>query len=298
MKKILMACGVAAALIGAATSCSNSSSTGADGFSDSLSLTFGEVNGLRLASDYNQLPASEKTNLKRDDILRGIKQVVMTDTTQQGYLSGLNIGLQLAGQLMRYEEAGIKIDRAKLYEAYAKAFSADSVSAEQLREAQMTMQTLSQQAQERMMKFYEEQQKAEEEAAMNGEDAKANGEAGEAYIKAQMEKDPSIKKSESGVAYKVVAEGTGEPVGKNGAAVVNYKGSLIDGTVFDQNDGIQFSPGNVVPGFGEMLAQMKKGSHYIILIPGSLAYGGKGVPQAGIGPNATLIFDLEVTEVK
>lgn len=297
MKKILMACGVAAVLLGAA-SCSNGSSKGADAFTDSLSTTFGELNGLRLASDYNNIPEDQKATLKRDDILRGLKEVIMTDTTQQGYLSGLNIGLQLVGQLMRYEESGIHIDRAKVYEAYAKAFAMDSVPADALREAQMTMQVLSQQAQERMMKFYEEQQKAQEEAAMNSPEAQENGKAGEEYVKAQMAADPSIKKTQSGVAYKVIAEGDGEAVGDNGQAVVNYKGSLIDGTVFDQNDGITFSPKNVVPGFGEMLAQMKAGSHYVIMIPGNLAYGANGVPQAGIGPNATLIFDLEVNEVK
>ncbi|MDE5749643.1 MAG: FKBP-type peptidyl-prolyl cis-trans isomerase, partial [Duncaniella sp.] len=109
---------------------------------------------------------------------------------------------------------------------------------------------------------------------------------------------PSINMTPSCVDYNVIAEGDVEAVGDNGQAVVNYKGSLIDGTVFDQNDGITFSPKNVVPGFGEMLAQMKAGSHYVIMIPGNLAYGANGVPQAGIGPNATLIFDLEVTEVK
>ena len=72
----------------------------------------------------NTLPEEQKASLKKDDILRGFKQVIMTDTTQQGYLTGLSFGLQLAGQLYRYEQAGIKIDRSKLYDAYAKAFSA------------------------------------------------------------------------------------------------------------------------------------------------------------------------------
>lgn len=301
MKKIVLACGVAAAILGVTSSCSKTSSTGGDSaFGDSLSTYLGYSQGYRLSSDYNtQLGDEEKAKMKKDDILRGIKQVVMTDSTQQGYLTGLSFGLQLAGQLMRYEQSGIEVNRAKVYEAYAKAFMTDSVNMEELRESQMVFQQLDQQAQQKMMEYYEEQEAAEQEAKMNSPEAKKNGEVGAAYIKEAKEKDPSIVVTESGLAYKVITEGAGEPVGQNGQATVKYKGQLVDGTVFDSNDkGVKFSPRNVVPGFGEGLSMMKKGSHYLLMIPGELAYGADGAPQAGIGPNATLIFDVEVTDVE
>ena len=115
MKKIVLACGVAAAILGVTSSCSKTSSTGGDSaFGDSLSTYLGYSQGYRLSSDYNtQLGDEEKAKMKKDDILRGIKQVVMTDSTQQGYLTGLSFGLQLAGQLMRYEQSGIEVNRAK-----------------------------------------------------------------------------------------------------------------------------------------------------------------------------------------
>ena len=146
MKKILAACGVAAALLGA-TSCGNSgSSASADkGFADSLSNYLGMTQGMRISADYATIPQEQKDALKKDDILRGFKQVIMTDTTQQGYLTGLSFGLQLAGQLYRYEQAGIPVDRAKVYEAYAKAFKTDSVSMDEMRDAQATFQMLAQQ---------------------------------------------------------------------------------------------------------------------------------------------------------
>ncbi|MDE5673674.1 MAG: hypothetical protein K2I02_10070, partial [Duncaniella sp.] len=99
MKKLIMACGVAAVLLGA-SSCGNSSSSNANkGFGDSLSVAMGEAQGCRLASEYLTLPEDQKANLKKEDILRGLKQVIMTDTTQQGYLTGISFGLQLVGQL-------------------------------------------------------------------------------------------------------------------------------------------------------------------------------------------------------
>ncbi|MDE6066765.1 MAG: FKBP-type peptidyl-prolyl cis-trans isomerase [Duncaniella sp.] len=298
MKKILAICGVTAALLGA-TSCNNGGSSSADkGFADSLSTYLGMTQGMRLASDYNSIPEEQKEALKKDDILRGFKQVIMTDTTQQGYLTGLSFGLQLAGQLYRYEQAGISVDREKVYEAYAKAFNSDSISVEDMREAQTTFQMLAQEAQQKIMEYYQAQEEAAKAAKENSPEAKENKAKGAAYIQEAIKNDPSIKTTESGLAYKVVNEGTGEPVGKTGSAVVKYKGQLIDGTVFDSNDeGASLSPRGTVPGFAEGLAMMNKGAKYVLYIPGELAYGVDGQPQAGIGPNSTLVFEVEAVEV-
>lgn len=299
MKKLIMACGVAAVLLGV-SSCGNSSSSNNanKGFGDSLSVAIGEAQGMRLASEYMTLPEDQKANLKKEDILRGIKQVIMTDTTQQGYLTGINFGLQLVGQLFRYEAAGVPVDRAKLYEAYAKAFSADTVNSDALREAQTQFQMLSEQAQQKMMEYYQQKEEEARQAKENSPEAKENTAAGEAYLKDQMAKDPEIKVLPSGLAYKVIKEGTGEAVGQNGSAKVKYTGKLIDGKVFDSNsDGVVMNPKRVVPGFGEGLSMMKDGSQYVLYIPGKLAYGVDGNEQAGIAPNAMLVFEVETSEI-
>lgn len=298
MKKILAVCGIAATLLASSCSKSGSSDAADQGFADSLSTYLGMTQGMRLSSDYNTIPDEQKEALKKDDILRGFKQVIMTDTTQQGYLTGLSFGLQLAGQLYRYEQAGIPVDRAKVYEAYSKAFNSDSISVEEMREAQTTFQMLAQQAQQKIMEYYQAQEEAAKAAKENSPEAKENKEKGAAFIKDAIAKDPSIKTTESGLAYKVISEGTGETVGKTGNAVVKYKGQLIDGTVFDSNDqGVTLSPRGTVPGFAEGLAMMNKGAKYVLYIPGELAYGVDGQPQAGIGPNSTLVFEVEAVEV-
>ncbi len=280
MKKLLIACGAAAIMLG---SCSGGASSSADkGFGDSLSTGLGTAQGMRLAADYAGIPEDQKASLKKDDILRGFKQVIMTDTTQQGYMTGLSFGLQLAGQLYRYEQAGIAIDRAKIYDAYAKAFLTDSVTPEAMQEANMTFQTLAQQAQQKIMEYYQAQEEAAKAAKENSPEAKSNSEKGAAFIKDAIAKDPSIKTTPSGLAYKVVKEGKGETVGKTGSAKVKYTGKLIDGTVFDSNEGLDLSPRGTVPGFGEGLAMMNAGSKYILYIPGEIAYGVDGAPQAGI----------------
>lgn len=297
MKKVFVACGLVAAMLGVTSCGGNGSSKGDSAFADSLSTYIGTSQGLRLSNDYATIPQDQKDAMPKDDILRGFKQVIMTDTTQQGYLTGLSFGLQLAGQLYRYEQAGISIDRAKVYEAYAKAFKTDSVSPDDMREAQMTFQQLAQEAQQKMMEYYQAQEEAAKAAKENSPEAKENKEKGAAYIQEAIKNDPTIKITESGLAYKVVSEGTGETVGKTGSAVVKYKGQLIDGTVFDSNDqGVSLSPRGTVKGFGEGLAMMNKGAKYILYIPGDLAYGIDGAGDK-IGPNATLVFEVEAVDV-
>lgn len=300
MKKLFMACGVAAAMLLGVSSCDNSSSSSNPNkaFGDSLSIAMGEAQGSRLLSEYMTLPEEQKKAIKKDDLLRGLKQAIMTDTTQQGYLTGLSFGMQLAGQLFRYEEAGVPVDRAKLYEAYAKAFSGDSIDEVAMREAQVQFQALAEQAQQKMMEFYQKKEEEARAAKENSPEAKENVAAGEKYLKEQMANDPEIKVSESGLAYKVISEGQGEAVGENGSAKVKYTGKLIDGTEFDSNkEGVVMNPNRVVAGFGEALKMMKNGSHYILYIPGNLAYGVNGNQQAGIGPNAMLVFEVETSDV-
>lgn len=282
------------------SSCDNSSSSSNPNkaFGDSLSIAMGEAQGSRLLSEYMTLPEEQKKAIKKDDLLRGLKQAIMTDTTQQGYLTGLSFGMQLAGQLFRYEEAGVPVDRAKLYEAYAKAFSGDSIDEVAMREAQVQFQALAEQAQQKMMEFYQKKEEEARAAKENSPEAKENVAAGEKYLKEQMANDPEIKVSESGLAYKVISEGKGEAVGENGSAKVKYTGKLIDGTEFDSNkEGVVMNPNRVVAGFGEALKMMKNGSHYILYIPGNLAYGVNGNQQAGIGPNAMLVFEVETSDV-
>lgn len=299
MKKIIMACGMAAMML-ATVSCDKSGSASKEdkAFGDSLMVALGEANGSHLLAEYLSLPEAERAKFKKDDILRGLKQVLMTDTTQQGFLAGLNFGMQLLGQVNRFEEGGIAVDRNKLYEAYAKAFSADSVDNSAMMEAQGSYQVLAQKAQQKVMEYYQAKEEAARLEKENSPEAKENTAKGEAYLKEQMAKDPEIKVTESGLAYKVINEGSGDAIGKNGTANVKYTGKLIDGTQFDQNqDGVRMTPRQVVPGFGEGLAMMKEGASYILYIPGNLAYGVDGNQQAGIGPNAMLVFEVETSDI-
>lgn len=129
------------------------------------------------------------------------------------------------------------------------------------------------------------------------EQAKA---AGEKYLAENMAKE-GVVTLPSGIQYKVLTEGQGEKPTMESTVVANYKGSLIDGTVFDSSyergSPATFALARVVKGWQEVLPLMPVGSKWQVAIPSELAYGETGAPPK-IGGNETLLFDIELVEIK
>ena len=100
-----------------------------------------------------------------------------------------------------------------------------------------------------------------------------------------------------GILYKVIKEGKGEKPSETSMVRVNYKGSLIGGKVFDESKApIEFALNRVIKGWGIALQAMPVGSKWTIYIPSNLAYGVRGAGDA-IGPNETLVFDVELLAI-
>ncbi|HEY4310421.1 MAG TPA: FKBP-type peptidyl-prolyl cis-trans isomerase [Pirellulales bacterium] len=123
-----------------------------------------------------------------------------------------------------------------------------------------------------------------------------NKKDGEAFLAANA-KAEGVKTTKSGLQYKVLKEGTGKSPAKADTVTAHYKGTLIDGTPFDSSyergEPLKIPVGGVIPGWTEALQLMKVGSKWILYVPSDLAYGPNGSPPV-IGPNATLIFEVEL----
>lgn len=131
----------------------------------------------------------------------------------------------------------------------------------------------------------------------NTSDAKAQGKA---FLDANKSKQ-GVKVLPDGLQYKVITEGKGKKPQLSDVVVVNYAGKLINGTEFDSSykrgEPATFPVGAVIPGWVEVLQLMPVGSKWEVFIPSDLAYGEQGAPPA-IGPNETLIFTIELLDVK
>lgn len=146
--------------------------------------------------------------------------------------------------------------------------------------------------------YFTEMEKKQRAAAE--ELGKANAAAGEAFL-AENGKRVEVKTTPSGLQYEVLTEGDGPRPEANDQVEVHYTGKLIDGTVFDSSVDrgmpATFGVTQVIPGWVEALQLMKAGSKWRLFIPSNLAYGPNGAPGSPIGPNATLIFDVELLKV-
>ena len=108
-------------------------------------------------------------------------------------------------------------------------------------------------------------------------------------------KKENVDTTASGLQYTIIAEGAAEKVAPQDTVWVNYKGTLLDGTVFDENENMEFVANRVIKGWTEGLGLLGEGGKATLYIPANLAYGERG--NRGIEPNSTLIFDVEVLKV-
>jgi FKBP-type peptidyl-prolyl cis-trans isomerase FklB len=140
--------------------------------------------------------------------------------------------------------------------------------------------------------------KQEEKMLVQGE---ANKKEGEAFLAANKTKD-GVVTLPSGLQYKILTEGTGPKPTAADTVVCNYKGTLIDNTEFDSSykrgQPATFPVSGVIKGWTEALQLMQVGSKWQLFIPSDLAYGARGGPGGGIGPNATLVFEVELMSIQ
>lgn len=294
MKNLFLGLG-AAALIMSSVSCGSGANTESSASNDScvvdndsLMIALGAGMGSGVVNQLNSIPDSLpiKTKISKEEIIKGIEYVLAIDTANMGMQAGLSMGMQLAGQIAQLEQLGAKIDRKKVLEELKKAIMQDSTTMEEIQKHNLFMQM----AQNKL-------QMAKLEQAPEAIQGKK---AGEAFINKKKQEDPEIKTTASGLSYKIINEGTGAKPTNNQYVKVKYTGKLINDTVFDDSKGEarEFPVAGVVPGFSEGLKLLGVGGKAILYIPGNLGYGPQGQPAAGIGPNQTLVFEVELVEVK
>lgn len=202
-------------------------------------------------------------------------------TTQQQRVS-YSIGADIGSTFLEQE---IDVDVAALVAGVADSLTGKTIlSEEEMKEVMMAFQ------QEMMSKMQAKQ------ASVGAE----NIAAGTAYLAENAKKD-GVKVLPSGLQYKVINSGDGKTPTATDTVKTHYHGTLIDGTVFDSSvergEPVSFPVNGVIPGWTEALLLMKEGDKWQLVVPSDLAYGDRGA-GGRIGPNSTLIFEVELLSVE
>lgn len=203
---------------------------------------------------------------------------------QSSYALGASLGRYMENLLKEQEKVGLSLNRDQLLVGVEDAFNSKS----KLSDAEI----------EKTLQAFEVKAKAAAQVKAEKE-AKESTEKGDKFREA-FAKEAGVKKTESGLLFRVDKEGTGASPKATDTVVVNYKGRLIDGTEFDNSytrgEPLSFRVDGVIPGWTEGLQHVKKGGKITLVIPPELGYGKTAVP--GIPANSTLIFEVELVDIK
>ena len=209
------------------------------------------------------------------------EQPVILETTEQRLSYGIAYGL---GERLKADGVPLELD----------AFSAGLRHAFEGEERLLTQEEIGQEMQAYQQSRMAERQAEAELAASNNV---AEGEA----CRAEDAQGEGVMSTESGMYYKVLEAGDGPTPGAEDTVEVHYRGTLVDGTEFDSSyargSTATFGLNQVIPGWTEGLQLMPVGSKYEFVIPPELAYGAGGAGQQ-IGPNATLVFQVELVRIE
>jgi FKBP-type peptidyl-prolyl cis-trans isomerase len=200
-----------------------------------------------------------------------------TDDQKASYGIGMNVGTQIS-------DARSRLDRAAFMRGVEDGLQGNDPDVPR-EEMQAVLQAFG----------------SEIDAAAQAErerQAEVNASAGATYL-AENGVKQGVMTTDSGLQYEVLREGDGALPTASDRVRLHYRGTLVDGTEFDSSyDGepVVFSAGGLIAGFTEALLLMPVGSHYRVAIPSDIAYGPSGSGGV-IGPNATLIFEIELFEI-
>lgn len=161
---------------------------------------------------------------------------------------------------------------------------------------QETQRMSREEIQQALMAYQQELQ--QEQSQQMEELAQKNQEAGEAFLAENADRE-EVETTESGLQFEVLEQGSGDKPAATDTVQVHYTGELLSGEVFDSSrergEPVTFALNQVIPGWTEGLQLMSEGARYKLYIPADLAYGPGG--NRAIGPNETLIFDVELLDI-
>lgn len=285
MKKLAMLLAASAVALGVYSCSKGGSALKSEADSVSFATGFANANDL-IGAIQGAQAQGEKVDSAA--FFKGFEEGFNSDSTKLWYYVGQMQGIQAA---MRFKDDSV-LKKQIFMDGFKKALSLDSAGRAKQADSLMAI----------AQAYYMKQQQAQQEKAeaemqkQMAEQYKENKEKGEAYL-ASFKKEEGVKTTASGLAYQVIKEGTGATPKATDMVRVNYKGTLVDGKVFDESKKpAEFRVDGVIKGWTEVLQLMKVGEKIKVVIPQELAYGARHAGD-NIEPLSTLVFEIELLDI-
>ena len=237
-----------------------------------------------MGQDDKAVPATEQdqknvSKKSEEEVSHSSGIELKSEKNKQSYALGMNMGKQVKGR-------GVEVDVDTILQGLKDSLAGDKTLLSD-EEASTEVRELQQEVKRRSI-------------ALRRETLHKNKKDGEAFLAANKAKDGVLTLA-SGLQYRIVKAGEGKKPSGNDIIFCNYRGTLIDGTEFDSSyrrgKPSAFAFSRVMKGWKEALELMPAGSRWEIFVPSELAYGATGAGTL-IGPNSTLIFDLELVSIR
>lgn len=229
------------------------------------------------------VPAAFAAPQAKSDTAPALDKVFKTKEQKTAYALGASLGRSMRSSLQAQSKIGINLDKKTMMDGLQDALADKS---------KLSDETISSTLTSFDVYIKEAIQKQTEKMTIE------NGKNGDDF-RVKFAKEAGVKKTSSGLLYKIEKEGTGAFPKSTDTVVVNYAGTLIDGTEFDSSykrkEPLSIRLDSVIPGWTEGVQLIKKGGKIKMVLPPDLAYGKDGIPG---NPNATLVFDVELLDIK
>lgn len=257
---------------------------------DSLQSVYAEWIAAQLSGDIGNFNRNENRNYNLPQFIKGIRKMTENKGTDAFY-GGAYQATILAQHIAVIEKKGVNIRPGTVLDemqSVLKEGKPDSLQTENL--ALRVEEILS-----RIDRDYYE---AEDLRMASTDRAIQNIKTGEALVARMKASNPDAQTTASGLTYIIKSRKNGTPIAESDTVVASYKGSHLDGKVFETYEKAVLVPSETVEGLREGLLMLGEGDKATFYIPGNIGYRGHGLPYSGVGPMETIIYDIEILSVQ
>lgn len=291
IKNIALSTLLAASILSCQSDNADSSTLYPKTYADSISVAYGDVVGAQLNMTFSSL----SDNIDRDAFIEGVRQTILTASSEPGVIDGLWKGLDLGEQLDYYAAVGINLNRKSLVEAFNAALCAPVIDSAAYEKAEEDYDRILTSVQHLVLEKMRENRRKQMVVAQNMRNA--NIEAANKYIDDLCKNDTSIVKTASGLCFKPIVNSEGKRPNKGSMVDVRYSISTIDGRLIDssRSDTVTIEiGGSTIQGLQEGITLMCVGSTYRFFVPYHLGFV-RSTP--GIEPGQMVVVDVELIKI-